>query len=263
MDATEFGAYVRLFLTCYKTSDHTLPNEDDRLARIAHCNIGVWNRIKKTILEKFIVVTDAVGGEHLVHEGVFSEIIRYSAKSKKNKANRLKGLEMEQPVVNQSSTNGQPNADNLRTKNKEQGKEEDISPLEAEMMFTSIWEAYPGRGKHGARGKAYNGSRQTAFKSFQKILKKEKNHGKLVADILSGVYLYTDHLDRSGYTSAHLSTWLNNDRWKDDYSSEGGDLLGDNIHARALAEGVRGIMQFDGEPDYDEHGEIQPVPTDK
>ncbi len=248
MDATEYGAYVRIFLACYQTKDHTLPNDDIQLSRIARCTLGVWNRIKHAILVKFIIVNDGDGMEYLVHEGVFRNIIKYRCKSAKNKANRLKGLETKQPLVNQTATKPQPSSDNTRPKTKDQRTEEEITPIsptESEMYFTQVWAAYPGRGKRGATGAAFKGSKSDAFARFQVLLKKERDYDGFTKQLIAGAHLYTHFLDQSGYPSKHLSTWLNQQCWKDDYSSTPGSD-GGHSHAEVVTEGFRRALFPDG-----------------
>ena len=138
----------------------------------------------------------------------------------------------------------------------------DISNTEAEMFFLSVWDAYPGHGKHGARGSGFKGPRKKAFEIFTKLLKAEKDHDGFTKNLIAGAYVYKQFLDESGSPSKHLTTWLNQECWRDDYSTDGG-TGGDNIHARALAEGVRGIMQFDGGEEQDEHGDVSPLPSDE
>lgn len=255
MDATEYGAYVRLILTCYKTNDHTLPNDDYRLARISNCTPFVWRRIKSSLLEKFRVLKDPSGNEFLVHDKVFSEIIKYADKSSKNKANRLKALDSKQPLgqpnVNQKTTVVPPNADNLRTKNKELRIEEErtpISPLEAEMLFNQLWAIYPGHGKHGARSAGFKGSKSNAYEKFKTLLKTEKNYEQFTTTLCHAAGEYAEFLSKSDTPSRHLTTWLNGKAWKDDWSSTGGEpkRSGFDSNAAALAEGVRRTLRPDG-----------------
>lgn len=114
-----------------------------------------------------------------------------------------------------------------------------LSSLEIDMMFQNVWNAYPSRGKDGAAGNGYKGSRSKAFESFSKLLKKtpKEEHENLIANIRTGSEQYEKHLVRSGYPCQHASTWLNQRGWEDDYSSNGAAAAGRSggKHERARA----------------------------
>lgn len=101
MDATELGAYVSLFLTCYQIKDYKLPADDSRLARIAKCSPKVWTRIRQSVMSKF-VPGETDGIPHFTHKRVLEDAAKYLEKSTKNRANALKGHESRKPFASQS-----------------------------------------------------------------------------------------------------------------------------------------------------------------
>lgn len=118
MDATEFGAYMSLIVSCYQANNKILAS-DDRLARMARVSPKVWKRIKPTISQKF---TESDG--YWSNNGVQKELQRCLLLSTKNKANALRNKETSKPVASQSRSQTIANTSNKEqvTKNKEQDK---------------------------------------------------------------------------------------------------------------------------------------------
>ena len=108
-----------------------------------------------------------------------------------------------QPMVNQWSTNGQPSIDkNSIDKN----SIDTIVHLETE--FEEVWELYPNK-----KGKS------NALKAYIKA----RNDGVDKDTILNGIKAYKAYLDAEKVESryiAHGSTWFNQRRWDDDYTSK-------------------------------------------
>lgn len=97
---------------------------------------------------------------------------------------------------------------------------ESVSSVEIDMMFQTIWNAYPSRGKNGAHGNGFKGSKLRAANAFKTVIKatRKDEHENLVRNIIAACGQYAGFLDRSGYPSKHASTWLNERGWEDDYS---------------------------------------------
>ena len=96
-----------------------------------------------------------------------------------------------------------------------------VSAVEIDMAFQRIWNAYPGRGRDGAVGTGFKGSKKKALEKFSKIYitTKEEDREKIIGSIIDCAGAYAGHLDRSGYPSKHLATWINQRGWEDDYDS--------------------------------------------
>src|SRR5665213_615444 len=98
-----------------------------------------------------------------------------------------------------------------------------IDPMEIKMAFDRLWYAYPGRGKNRETGIGYNGKRAPAYDKFERVYRNQgEDHEGFIGNIIEACARYGAHLDRSGYPSQHLSTWLNQRGWEDDYSSAAG-----------------------------------------
>lgn len=131
MDATEFGAYMSLVIAAYQCKNR-LPDNDERLSRIARLDLRAWVDIKDLVMAKFSNIEGS-----WMHDGVQKELDRCFKLSEKNKANALKRNESRKPV-------GEPNLEletdasltqkEANTNNKEQitnnNKKEIEAPLE-------------------------------------------------------------------------------------------------------------------------------------
>ncbi|MEN6384588.1 MAG: DUF1376 domain-containing protein, partial [Phycisphaerales bacterium] len=113
MDATEFGAYMSLLIACYQ-GKNLLPNDDNRLSRIARCSLKTWKRIRPILEQKF-----TINCEGWTHEGVSQELLKYQEKATKNKANSLKRWDSSIPLASNSQSVRNATKEQV-TKNKEQ-----------------------------------------------------------------------------------------------------------------------------------------------
>ena len=97
MDATEIGAYWSLLLASYQAKDNSLPNDPNRLHRMAKCSGKVWGRISGTVLEKF--TPDPTDLTKLIHKRVLEDAQKYLLRSADNTEKVLKYLETKKPTV--------------------------------------------------------------------------------------------------------------------------------------------------------------------
>jgi uncharacterized protein YdaU (DUF1376 family) len=58
MDTLEKGAYIMLLLSHYQSGEQGLPDDDKKLSRICGVTLKVWQRIRPTLEEKFIIEND-------------------------------------------------------------------------------------------------------------------------------------------------------------------------------------------------------------
>lgn len=85
MDATEFGAYMRLLLCHYNIGEQGLPDDDAKLARLAGCTPKVWQRVAPIVRDKF-----TWNGTFGKHNRVLTEIAKYHDRVSKARTNGLK-----------------------------------------------------------------------------------------------------------------------------------------------------------------------------
>ena len=55
LTTTEFGAYLRLLITAWRTKTCSLPDDDKKLARYARLTAGQWRKMKPTMLDFFTI----------------------------------------------------------------------------------------------------------------------------------------------------------------------------------------------------------------
>ena len=67
--------------------------------------------------------------------------------------------------------------------------------------FEKFWDAY-----------GFKAGKTTAQKSYEKAVKKTSHD-----EIMQAVMMYGEYLAIVGYRKAHAGTWLNQERWQDDY----------------------------------------------
>ncbi len=101
MDGTEFGAYMLLVIACYQSSNHRLPDDDARLARMARVSRKVWARIRPAVMHKFIHIREGelTSWEHF---RVRKEVEKYTVRCSTNRDNALNGWESRKQVASES-----------------------------------------------------------------------------------------------------------------------------------------------------------------
>jgi uncharacterized protein YdaU (DUF1376 family) len=195
MDATEFGAYMSLIISCYQCKNK-LPKDDKRLARMARVSPHKWGKIKHVVLEKF-------DDKNTFFEQNFvkKELQRIESLSIKNKANILKRYETDVPVEvpNSYQTSTNTNNKELITNNKE-----DIPPIVPLKKFEEMWVIFP-RQRRGSKDKA-------------KIAYKVAVGRASPEEIYSGVLAYASSDEVARGFAKGCAAWLNDDRWTSDYS---------------------------------------------
>lgn len=238
------GAYDRL-LDWYYSNSSPIPNDWEQVFRICGAVVPPDQDIVRTILPKFFLLKE--DGWH--NDKADEELIKRKVISDKRRDAQAAGqkskVTKQGTIVPSSAGTDVPTSTSTIEVSKDTSTP--ISPTESEMFFCSVWETYPGRGRRGAKGAGFKGSRKKALERFTKLLKAEKDHDGFTKELITGALVYTDFLDRTGTPSKHLITWLNGECWKDDFSSTDGDGPGGlDTNARALAEGVRRTMLPDG-----------------
>lgn len=227
----EFGRYVRLLILMWRSPNCRIPADThwickrlrvDALAYAQHiqpilqefctADAGWWTQ--KRLLKEYQYVQQLTEKRRKAAESRWSGHKPVDNKRKKHMQTDMQTTsKADAPTPTPTPTILDTNVSNASA----------LSSVEIDMMFQGIWNAYPGRGKDGAKGNGFKGSKAAAAASFTKIIKatKKDDHENLVRSITDGAEKYAGHLDRSGYPSKHASTWLNQRGWEDDYSSSG------------------------------------------
>lgn len=203
MDATEFGAYMSLIISCYQCKNK-LPKDDKRLSRMARVSPHKWGNIKDIVLEKF---DDK--NTHFEQSFVKKDLQRIESLSKKNTANALKGNKTHEPVAKppQSQTPANTKNKELITNNKE--KKDPPIPPKGNEEFDEFWQSFP---------RQRRGSKDKAFKSY---LEARKRAGEI--EIYSGALSYAASDEVARGFAKGCAAWLNDDRWANDYSIQTGE----------------------------------------
>jgi len=224
----EFGRYVRLLILMWRSPGCRIPADIHWICKRLRVDALAYAQHLQPILQEFC--TQDAGWwtqKRLLKEYQFVQALTEKRRKaaalrwSKGKPVDNKGKKGMQTDMQGTSTSDAPTPtptptllDNTNV----------LSSVEIDMMFQTIWNAYPGRGKDGAKGNGFKGGKAAAAASFTKIIKAtpKEDHETIIRSITSGAEKYAGHLDRSGYPSKHASTWLNQRGWEDDYSSTGG-----------------------------------------
>lgn len=122
MDATEFGAYVRLILEHYNRGVEGIELNDTRLARVAKCEKRTWNKIKPRIIERFKII-EVNGIQRITHNRVIEELQKIHKKSQQNRAKALKKWDKHYAAAEQQQSRSNANQKPLPKTHKPKNKE--------------------------------------------------------------------------------------------------------------------------------------------
>lgn len=230
----EFGRYVRLLILMWRTPGCRIPADIHWICKRLRVDALAYAQLVQPILQEFC--TQDAGcwtqkrllKEYQYVQGL-TEKRRKAAESRwskgqvpENKKKRTMQMDM-QPASKADAPTPTPTPTLIEDTNVSSSVDSAvvISTVQTDMWFQLFWNAYPGRGKDGAQGNGYKGSKQKAFLEFSKIIKQTKDgeHETIVRIINETAARYAEHLDRSGYPSKHASTWLHQRGWGDDYTS--------------------------------------------
>lgn len=227
----EFGRYVRILILMWRSPACRIPADVHWICKRLRVDALAYAQHLQPILQEFCTVDAG----HWVQKRLLKEYQYVQALTEKRRKAAASRWEGHKPVDNKRKSNMQvhmqstsksdaptptPTPTILDTNVSNAAA---LSSVEIDMMFQTVWNAYPGRGKDGAKGNGFKGSKAQAAAVFTKIIKatKKDEHENLCRSIQDGAEKYAGHLDRSGYPSKHASTWLNQRGWEDDYGSSG------------------------------------------
>jgi uncharacterized protein YdaU (DUF1376 family) len=195
MDTLEKGAYIMLLLSHYQSGEKGLPNDDKKLSRIAGVSPKVWDRIKPILSEKFTIKNDVWVSQKCV------EVLRkVHEKSSKQRDKALKRH-------NSDDATAEPRQCQPKPKPKPYILSKDNIPHNPhENEFDKLWLSW----------KPYEmakGNKKTALQKY-KIIRKGLDY----ETIRDGVARYIDYCHATQCKTKHVTTWLNQNGWDDDYT---------------------------------------------
>ena len=136
-----------------------------------------------------------------------NSIKKYNTMCETNRNNRLKT----KTCKNESSTDGQRMVNDRLTTNQNQNQNQNQKDKKHTKNFNEFWELFP---------KQRIGNKEKAKNSYLKALKEKR---ATIEEIQNGVekYAVSDEATKNGGQFAKgCAAWLNDDRWKNDYSRE-------------------------------------------
>jgi uncharacterized protein YdaU (DUF1376 family) len=210
LSTLEHGAYLLLIMT-YWQRGRALPNSDERLANVARMSNEQWLAIKSVIKDFF---TD--DGDNWIHKRIDAELAHFRDKSAKaskaGKASAERRLNKRSASVKRTTNHTDTDTDT----------EEDREKINKK-NFEDFFEIFP---------KQRKGSREKAEAAYRQALKRD--HAET---ILNGLKSYIDSDEVKRGFAKGAAAWLNDDRWKNDYSQQtiGGKYAGEKRDTRSYA----------------------------
>lgn len=198
LSAAEHGAYMLLIMHYWTNGG--LPDDERRLARIARMSEDEWRAARDELASFF---QDGWRHARIDAELAKSEEIsskrKAAAEQRHNKSNANASANAEQ-VQTQSQPQSQVSSNEL-TKTRGKRAQRGFSP-----EFEEFWSAYPRRPGN---------PKELASRKFETL----RAAGVDPAAIIAGAKGYAGYcVGKEPQFIAQASTWLNNGRWKDDYS---------------------------------------------
>lgn len=195
MDTLEKGAYIMLLLSHYQSGEKGLPDDDKKLSRIAGVTPKVWQRIKPTLQEKFTIKNNFWVSQKCV------EVLRkVHEKSYKQRDKALKRHNIDNATAEPRQCQPKPKPKpNILSK-------DNIPPNPHEKEFDELWLLW-------TPYEMAKGNKKTALQKY-KIARKDLDY----ETIRDGVSRYIEYCHATQCKTKHLSTWLNQGGWDDDYT---------------------------------------------
>ena len=202
LDAEQTGAYMMLLMSLWRSPDAKLPLDDKKLCRMARVSQRRWPAVWGVIADFFTIKDGFIAQNRVTSDRVdVRERVRANrengAKGGKAKALKTNKLGLADANISPSSEPSENLPIHIHIH-----KPVDSPPISPpiEIEFAEFWKAYP---RHIAKPRALK-----AFKAARKRVSLE--------DMLAGLERYK--ASKPDYADwCHASTWLNEDRWADDY----------------------------------------------
>jgi len=190
-----YGDLIELFIT----RDGDLPDNPQWMARDLACDVRVWNRIRKTLIETGHI---SIENGNLEPNGARSSLNLSLTKSESSRdaANRRWAKKSNKPLKenNTDDANAYAEADAIKSSHVIEPKGSNIS---IKSDFNEFWSHVPRKvGKGGA---------ETAYAKARKLTDRET--------LLAGVMRHAAEVSNKDPTFIpHPTTWLNQKRWLDE-----------------------------------------------
>lgn len=203
LNTVQIGAYMLMIMTAWRAPDCALPNDDVFLARICRMDRRTWGHNREVLLSFWHADGARLQQKRLKDERNYVEQKR-NKNSANGKASALKRLNRGSTTV---ATKRQPESNpHTHTHYREDKGKEPLPSLTRWQDFKSI---YP---------KARAGSWQKAEVAYRQAIKRGFDEDEICNGALA--YANSDEVARGFAKGA--AAWLNDDRFKNDYSSQPG-----------------------------------------
>lgn len=247
LSTLESGAYLHLLMTAWRTPNCSLPDDDKTLARYAGVDGRTWARIKTVVMAFWSLENGEWVQKRLSKERAYcnkiAEVRRANGQAggrpkslNKNENENLAGLLNESKPKAPTPTPIQE-LDIAKAISNSHAREKN----QKADQFDEFWKEYPIKKGKGAARKAYVSA-----------VKKGVSYGELIEAVRK--YRASVAGKDPRYT-AHASTWLNAERWTDEYQPANG-LFGSSDGERAREALAKRFGKLDnqravGNPDDD------------
>lgn len=212
----EHGAYLLLLISMWRSKECQLPNDDKLLARYCRLTPAQWKRLKPVIMPFFDVENGYIIQQRLRDE--LSFVKRKSKSASKNAKSRwLKNKETDHADAMQAQCDGnaptptptptEKNIDKKEAEAEAEKRKEEEDKINAE--FDTIWKEYPTKRNNPKKA------------AKDKYIRKRKD-GNTYDDILQGVKNYSAYCKQEKTEEKYIAqtvTWINQERWQDEYKS--------------------------------------------
>lgn len=118
-----------------------------------------------------------------------------------------------QPATNQQLTTKEERKKEIRKEGKEQDIKDIVDSNESDIAFEKFYTSYP---------KGVGSVRKKTFESWKKVWKSKPD----VEEIILGIQRYTRYQIQKGYSICAAQVFLNQERWKDEWTIEEGGNFG-------------------------------------
>lgn len=217
LDATETGAYCMLLFCAWRRPNCDLPDDDKILARFARCGTKTWKRIKPTVMGFWYLDGDAWKQKRLEKErrraNIFASQRATAANARwlKEKNSPHASASLPQCEIDANHNHNHIDISNdispppivpPKTEAKKPTKQDDANEA-FEELWEELWNEVPNKVGKKAAHAAY--LKAVAKAPGERIMDQYRD--------------YVTYCRNTGVTLAHASTWLNGERWNDEYDT--------------------------------------------